>query len=46
MEELLCEVQGHLVEWPMDWLAKEDANGNFLYNIDKYVPLVTYGTKD
>ena len=36
MEELLSEVQGHLVEWPMDWLAKEDANGNFLYNIDKY----------
>jgi len=45
MEELLCEVQGHLVEWPMDWLEKEDANGNFLYNIDKYVPLVTYGMK-
>jgi phospholipase D1/2 len=36
MEELLCEVQGHIVEWPMDWLVKEDANGNFLYNIDKY----------
>jgi hypothetical protein len=36
MDELLSEVQGHLVEWPMDWLAKEDANGNFLYNIDKY----------
>ena len=35
MEELLGEVQGHLVVWPMDWLAKEDANGNFLYNIDK-----------
>ena len=36
MEELLSEIQGHLVEWPMEWLAKEDANGNFLYNIDKY----------
>ena len=35
MEDLLGEVQGHLVVWPMDWLAKEDANGNFLYNIDK-----------
>jgi hypothetical protein len=35
MEELLSEVQGHLVVWPQDWLAKEDANGNFLYNIDK-----------
>jgi hypothetical protein len=22
----------------MDWLAREDANGNFLYNIDKYSP--------
>jgi len=37
MEELLREVQGHLVVWPTDWLAREDANGNFLYNIDKYV---------
>jgi phospholipase D1/2 len=37
MEELLGEVQGHLVIWPTDWLEKEDANGNFLYNIDKYV---------
>ena len=45
MEELLCEVQGHLVEWPMDWLAKEDANGNFLYNIDKYDPLFPDGEK-
>jgi phospholipase D1/2 len=36
MEELLSEVQGHLVIWPTDWLEKEDANGNFLYNIDKY----------
>ena len=36
MEELLGEVQGHLVIWPTDWLEKEDANGNFLYNIDKY----------
>ena len=36
MEELLGEIQGHLVVWPMDWLSKEDANGNFLYNIDKY----------
>ena len=47
MEELLCEVQGHLVEWPMDWLAKEDANGNFLYNIDKYAshPSKAQGTK-
>ena len=37
MEEFLSEVQGHLVEWPMDWLSTEDRNGNFLYNIDKYV---------
>lgn len=35
MEEFLSEVHGNLVVWPMDWLAKEDANGNFLYNIDK-----------
>jgi phospholipase D1/2 len=36
MEELLGEVQGHLVIWPTEWLCKEDQNGNFLYNIDKY----------
>ena len=41
MEELLSEVQGHLVIWPMDWLCKEDSNGNFLYNIDKYYPSIT-----
>jgi len=42
MEELLGEVQGHLVVWPMDWLAREDANGNFLYNIDKVQPMEIY----
>lgn len=35
MEELLSEVQGHLVEWPTDWLAKEDTNGSFLHSFDR-----------
>jgi hypothetical protein len=35
MEEFLSEVQGHLVVWPTDWLAKEDANGSFLHSLDK-----------
>lgn len=38
-EELLNKVQGHLVLWPYDWLEREEAGGNWLYNIDQIAPL-------
>ena len=38
-EELMHMVQGHLVIWPYDWLAKEEQGGNWLYSIDGLAPL-------
>ena len=38
-EELMQAVQGHLVLWPYDWLAKEEQGGNWLYSIDGLAPL-------
>ncbi|KAI9887168.1 MAG: Phospholipase D1 [Watsoniomyces obsoletus] len=38
-EELMGLVQGHLVLWPYDWLAKEEKGGNWLYSIDMLAPL-------
>lgn len=38
-EHLLHMVQGHLVMWPYDWLAKEEQGGNWLYSIDGLAPL-------
>jgi len=41
-EELLKLVQGHLVQWPYDWLEKEERGGNWLYSIDQLAPLEIY----
>ncbi|MCJ1415083.1 Phospholipase D1 [Xylographa parallela] len=38
-EELLKMVQGSLVVWPYEWLAKEEQGGNWLYSIDQLAPL-------
>ena len=38
-DELMHMVQGHLVLWPYDWLAKEESGGNWLYSIDGLAPL-------
>lgn len=38
-EELMHMVQGHLVLWPYDWLAREEQGGNWLYSIDGLAPL-------
>ena len=38
-EDLMQIVQGHLVLWPYDWLAKEEQGGNWLYSIDGLAPL-------
>ena len=38
-EELMQMVQGHLVLWPYDWLAREEQGGNWLYSIDGLAPL-------
>ena len=37
--QLLGAVQGHLIVWPYEWLAKEEAGGNWLYSIDQLAPL-------
>lgn len=41
-EELLNQVQGHLVMWPYDWLEKEEQGGNWLYALDQISPLEIY----
>ncbi|TGZ82764.1 phospholipase D [Ascodesmis nigricans] len=41
-EKMLEMVQGHLVWWPHDWLAKEQETGNFLYAIDMLAPIEIY----
>lgn len=38
-DELMHMVQGHLVLWPYDWLAKEEQGGNWLYSVDGLAPL-------
>ena len=38
-DELMRMVQGHLVLWPYDWLAREEQGGNWLYSIDGLAPL-------
>ena len=38
-EDLMHMVQGHLVVWPYDWLAREEQGGNWLYSIDGLAPL-------
>ncbi|KZF19074.1 phospholipase D [Xylona heveae TC161] len=41
-EELMKMVQGHLVVWPYEWLAREEQGGNWLYSIDQLAPLEIY----
>ncbi|EKG10756.1 hypothetical protein MPH_12139 [Macrophomina phaseolina MS6] len=41
-EELLGLVQGHLVQWPYDWLEKEESGGGWLYPVDQIAPLEIY----
>lgn len=38
-DDLMKMVQGHLVLWPYDWLAREEQGGNWLYSIDGLAPL-------
>lgn len=38
-EELLGLVQGHLIQWPYDWLEKEESGGGWLYAVDQIAPL-------
>ncbi|KAL2843805.1 hypothetical protein BJX68DRAFT_269980 [Aspergillus pseudodeflectus] len=38
-EDLLNQVQGHLIMWPYDWLEKEEQGGNWLYTLDQISPL-------
>ncbi|OLL21743.1 Phospholipase D1 [Neolecta irregularis DAH-3] len=42
IHQALGEVRGHLVEWPTEWLLKEDETGNWLYSMDKIVPFEIY----
>ncbi|KAL2862930.1 phospholipase D [Aspergillus lucknowensis] len=41
-EDLLNQVQGHLIMWPYDWLEKEEQGGNWLYTLDQISPLEIY----
>ncbi|KAJ9156459.1 Phospholipase [Pleurostoma richardsiae] len=41
-ESLLAMVQGHLVQFPYDWLITEENNGNWLYQVDQVAPLQIY----
>jgi phospholipase D1/2 len=38
-EELLNLTQGPLVQFPYDWLAVEETNGNWLFQVDQVAPL-------
>jgi len=38
-EKLLGMVQGHVVNFPYDWLSKEEHGGNWLYQVDQVAPL-------
>ncbi|KAG1774856.1 phospholipase D [Suillus placidus] len=42
MEELLRDVRGHLVVYPMRFLEGEDIAGNFMFNADRMLPLPIY----
>ncbi|KAF2841991.1 phospholipase D [Patellaria atrata CBS 101060] len=37
--ELMDLVQGHLVVFPYDWLAKEESGGRWFYTVDQIAPL-------
>lgn len=41
-EELLNMTQGALVQFPYDWLAVEETNGNWLFQVDQVAPLQIY----
>ncbi|KAF8244496.1 phospholipase D [Wilcoxina mikolae CBS 423.85] len=38
-ESTLSMIQGHLVQWPYDWLVREQEAGNWLYSIDQLAPI-------
>jgi len=38
-ENLMGMLQGHLVMFPHDFLAKEQETGNWLYSIDQLAPI-------
>lgn len=38
-EELLSLVQGNIVNFPYNWLQKEEINSNWLYQVDQVAPL-------
>ena len=38
-EDLCNMIQGHLVQFPYDWLLVEEGNGNWLYQVDQVAPL-------
>ncbi|KAK5107721.1 hypothetical protein LTR62_000743 [Meristemomyces frigidus] len=41
-EDLMNMVQGTLVQWPYDWLEREERGSNWLYSIDQLAPLEIY----
>ncbi|KAL1902945.1 Phospholipase D1 [Sporothrix stenoceras] len=41
-EDLLKMMQGHLVQFPYDWLIVEENNGNWMYQVDQVAPLQIY----
>ncbi|EPE08215.1 phospholipase d1 [Ophiostoma piceae UAMH 11346] len=41
-EELCNMIQGHIVQFPYDWLLTEEGNGNWLYQVDQVAPLQIY----
>jgi len=41
-EELMKMAQGHLVQFPYDWLLTEEQNGNWGYQVDGVAPLAIY----
>ncbi|KAK2465203.1 hypothetical protein APHAL10511_002557 [Amanita phalloides] len=42
LEKMLCELNGHLVLYPMKFLEGEVMANNFLFNADKLLPLLIY----
>ncbi|TPX12237.1 uncharacterized protein E0L32_007123 [Thyridium curvatum] len=38
-DDLCGMIQGHLVQFPYDWLLVEEGNGNWLYQVDQVAPL-------
>lgn len=41
-QRLLEEIQGHLVLFPVDWLARELEGGNWFFNTDRIPPIEIY----